>query len=117
MCEWVGGWVGVVGARIDGNHRQQGSTRGLHACACSERAYAGCCVSPIASTHTPTNPPPPGDVRVNWRSGCKASADVKAGDVISVAGRASTRAVSCIADAEQPGQGAGKTAASPLSSD
>ncbi|PSC68957.1 photosystem II S4 domain [Micractinium conductrix] len=28
-----------------------------------------------------------GDVRVNWRSGCKASADVKAGDVISVAGK------------------------------
>jgi len=28
-----------------------------------------------------------GDVRVNWRSGCKASSDVKAGDVISVAGK------------------------------
>lgn len=29
----------------------------------------------------------PGDVRVNWRSGAKPSAEVKAGDVISVAGK------------------------------
>ncbi|PRW45323.1 photosystem II S4 domain [Chlorella sorokiniana] len=28
-----------------------------------------------------------GDVRVNWRSGCKPSSEVKAGDVISVAGK------------------------------
>ena len=28
-----------------------------------------------------------GDVRVNWRSGCKPSSEVKAGDVISAAGK------------------------------
>ena len=28
-----------------------------------------------------------GDVRVNWRAGAKPSADVKAGDVISCAGK------------------------------
>lgn len=32
-----------------------------------------------------------GDVRVNWRSGTKPSADVKAGDMISVAGESGSR--------------------------
>lgn len=28
-----------------------------------------------------------GDVRVNWRSGCKPSSELRAGDVVSVAGK------------------------------
>ena len=48
---------------------------------------------PSPPTHPHTHPLPTplrtrsGDVRVNWRAGAKPSVDVKAGDVISCAGK------------------------------
>jgi RNA-binding protein YlmH len=37
-----------------------------------------------------------GNVRVNWRSGAKASSDVKAGDVISVSGKGRVEVRECM---------------------
>ena len=65
----------------------------LHAqtpCRCDQRAappHPRPLPTPRLATATPPARPPAGDVRVNWRPGAKPSAEVKAGDLISVAGK------------------------------
>lgn len=65
-CEWVSGCALAETACCTGEI----------CAACVPRRHGRCCAAP-----------PAGDVRVNWRPCTKSSADVKAGDLISVAGK------------------------------
>ena len=74
------GWGGVGEGK-----RWQADDSPVPACVAID---AACQPAHSATSPAATNPlDSPGDVNVNWRPSCKPSSDVKAGDVISVAGK------------------------------